>query len=103
MTGISMATEYLGYAAGLLTTFAFLPQALRMIRTRQARDISMTWAASMTAGVFLWLCYGILKFSLPLISSNAITLFLLVVILYVKVRHNRHPATEQHNQQSHPS
>jgi MtN3 and saliva related transmembrane protein len=101
-----METEYLGYAAGILTTFAFLPQAFRMIRTRQTRDISMTWAASTTAGVFLWLCYGFLKHSIPMISANSITLLLLLVILVVKIRYHRHPdiarhsATEQDNQQS---
>jgi MtN3 and saliva related transmembrane protein len=84
-----MVTEYLGYAAGILTTFAFLPQAFRMIRTRQARDVSMTWAASMTGGIFLWLCYGILKRSIPLIWPNSITLFLMLIILSVKIRDHR--------------
>lgn len=81
-----METEYLGYAAATLTTFAFLPQAFRMIRTRQARDISMTWAISMATGIFLWLCYGISRRDIPMISANAITFPLLLVILYVKVR-----------------
>jgi len=79
-------TEYLGYAAGILTTFAFFPQAFRMIRTRQTRDISMTWVASMTAGVFLWLLYGLTKQSPPIIAANAITLLLLCIILIVKIR-----------------
>jgi MtN3 and saliva related transmembrane protein len=81
-----MDTEYLGYAAGILTTFAFLPQAFRMIRTRRARDVSLIWAASTTAGVFLWLCYGVVKRSMPMILANGITLFLLFVILFVKIR-----------------
>jgi MtN3 and saliva related transmembrane protein len=81
-----MESEYIGYLAGLLTTFAFVPQALRMIRTRQARDVSVTWAAAMTAGVFLWLCYGLVKNSVPLIAANGITLFLLFIILFVKIR-----------------
>jgi MtN3 and saliva related transmembrane protein len=81
-----MDTELLGYAAGILTTIAFLPQAIQMIRTRQARDISMTWAVTMTAGVFLWLCYGIMKQSFPMISANSITLLLLFIILFFKIR-----------------
>ncbi|RXK87700.1 hypothetical protein EST62_06045 [Chlorobaculum sp. 24CR] len=81
-----MDTELLGYAAGILTTFAFFPQALRMIRTRQARDVSMTWAITMTAGVFLWLCYGIMMHSLPMILANCVTLVLLFIILFFKIR-----------------
>jgi MtN3 and saliva related transmembrane protein len=82
----TMDTELLGYAAGILTTIAFLPQAFQMIRTRQARDVSMTWAATMTAGVFLWLCYGIMKHSLPMILANCVTLLLLFIILFFKIR-----------------
>jgi len=82
-----MDSEYLGYAAGILTTVAFLPQAMQLIRTRQARDISLTWAATMTAGVFFWLCYGVAKQSVPMISANGITLFLLLVILFIKLRY----------------
>lgn len=82
-----METEFLGYAAGLLTTFAFLPQAYRMIRTRQARDISLSWAIAMTLGVLLWLFYGLAKQSPAMISANGITLLMLCVILAVKIRH----------------
>jgi len=82
-----MDSEYLGYAAGILTTVAFLPQAVQLIRTRQARDISLTWAATMTAGVFFWLCYGVAKQSVPMISANGITLLLLLVILFIKLRY----------------
>jgi len=81
-----MESEYLGYIAGILTTIAFLPQALQMIRTRQARDVSMTWAVTMTGGVFMWLCYGIAKESLPMILANCVTLVLLSIILYFKIR-----------------
>jgi MtN3 and saliva related transmembrane protein len=88
-----MDTEYIGYAAGILTTFAFLPQALRMIRTRQARDVSMTWAAAMTAGVFLWLCYGLMKHSVSMIAANGVTLLLLFIILFVKIRDQSKPGS----------
>ena len=93
-----MDTEYLGFAAGILTTFAFLPQAYRMIQTRQTRDISLTWVGTMTAGVFLWLCYGILKQSTAIICANAITLILLLIILAVKIRYRTHSDTGKNQQ-----
>jgi MtN3 and saliva related transmembrane protein len=80
-------TEYLGYAAGILTTVAFLPQAYRMLHTRRSRDVSLTWALTTTAGVFLWLIYGIARQSIPMISANGITLMLLLVILVFKIRY----------------
>ncbi|HWR02006.1 MAG TPA: SemiSWEET transporter [Chlorobaculum sp.] len=96
---MTMDIEYLGFAAGMLTTFAFLPQAYRMIQTRQTRDISLTWAGTMTAGVFLWLCYGILKQSSSIICANAITLLLLLIILVVKIRYRTH-SDIGHNRQN---
>ena len=80
-------TEYLGYAAGIITTLAFLPQAARIFRTRQTRDISLLWAFAMNLGIILWLFYGIVKNDLPIIAANSITLILLIIILYFKVRY----------------
>ncbi len=80
-------TEYLGYAAGIITTLAFLPQAARIFRTRQTRDISLLWAFAMNLGIMLWLFYGIVKNDLPIVAANSITLVLLIIILYYKVRY----------------
>ncbi|MEI6757752.1 MAG: hypothetical protein FDX18_00305 [Chlorobium sp.] len=82
-------TLYLGYAAGIITTLAFLPQAIRILRTRQTRDISLLWAIAMNIGIVLWLFYGILKNDLPIIVANAVTLLLLLVILYSKLRYRQ--------------
>jgi MtN3 and saliva related transmembrane protein len=79
--------EYLGYAAGIITTLAFLPQALRILRTRQTRDISLLWALAMNAGIALWLLYGIRKNDPPMIAANSISLVLLIIILFCKLRY----------------
>ena len=83
-----MNVEYvdaIGYGAAILTTLAFLPQAFKVLRTRQTRDISLLWAIAMSAGVFLWLCYGYASGSMPMIVANAITLALLLAILGCKL------------------
>lgn len=82
----SMTTEYIGYLAGVLTTVAFVPQAVRMIRTGHARDVSLSWIVMMTSGVALWLGYGIMNGSIPMILANSITLVLLAVILIIKIK-----------------
>ncbi len=84
---MTMEIEYLGYAAGLLTSFGLLPQAYRMIRTRQARDVSLSWAIATTIGVSLWFCYGLVKQSPSIITANGITLLQLCIILALKIRH----------------
>lgn len=81
--------ELLGLAAGFLTTLSFVPQALKIHRTRSARDVSLGMFVAFTAGVVLWLAYGVMKRELPIILWNAITLGLALWILAMKLRYDR--------------
>jgi MtN3 and saliva related transmembrane protein len=84
-----MTVEELGYVAGLLTTIAFLPQVLRIWNTKSAHDISWTMFIVFTAGVVLWLIYGIVLHTWPLIIANVATLALALVIIVLKWRYGR--------------
>jgi MtN3 and saliva related transmembrane protein len=79
--------DWLGFAAGTLTTIAFLPQALLTWRLKRAAGVSLGMYAIFTAGVALWLIYGIGIGARPVIVSNAITLALALFILAMKLRH----------------
>lgn len=78
-------TEIIGYIAATLTTSAFAPQAYKIYKTNQTKDLSLLLFLLMTTGVFVWLIYGILLSSLPMIIANAITLMLSGYILFVKI------------------
>lgn len=75
--------------AGLLTTFAFLPQALKTWRTRSTADFSLAMLGAFCTGIAMWLVYGILLAAWPLIVANGLTLLLAGSILYVKLRGDR--------------
>jgi MtN3 and saliva related transmembrane protein len=79
--------ELIGTIAATLTTTAFLPQAVRTIRSRQTRDISLWTQAMLFVGNNLWLFYGVLLGSWPLIIGNMIGFFLVGTILVMKIRH----------------
>lgn len=79
--------EILGLVAATLTTLCWLPQAARTIRTRDTRAISLVTQSAFTAGVALWLVYGIAIGSTPLILANAVTFVLVAVILAMKLRY----------------
>lgn len=79
-------TEIVGEIAGTLTTLAFLPQVIKTWRTRSTEDISLTMFLMFCTGVALWLIYGVLLGSLPLIVSNVVTLALAGIILGLKLR-----------------
>ncbi|MGH6682594.1 MAG: SemiSWEET family sugar transporter [Pseudolabrys sp.] len=76
-----------GVAGAVLTTLCWLPQALKVIREKETRALSLPATAAFTAGVVLWLVYGLAINDWPLIGSNAITLVLMTVILGMKLRY----------------
>ena len=79
-------TTIIGFAAGFLTTIAFIPQVARIRKTRSAKDVSLPAFAMFTIGLAGWLAFGILKQDPPIILWNAVTLLLAAAILAMKVR-----------------
>ncbi len=79
--------EIIGYCAAFLTTIAFLPQAIQSWRTQDLSGISLGMYSLFTAGVGLWLVYGLIIEKWPLILANALTFALALSILLLKVRH----------------
>lgn len=80
-------SNLIGYPAAFLTTVAFVPQAWHSWRTRDLSGISLPMYALFTLGVALWLAYGILLGSVPIMLGNGITLALASVVLALKIRH----------------
>jgi MtN3 and saliva related transmembrane protein len=78
------AEELVGFAAAVLTTAAFLPQTIKVVRTRDTRSISLAMYLLFTIGVALWLVYGLLIGSLPVVVANVLTLMQSGVILFIK-------------------
>lgn len=75
-----------GYAAAILTTVSFVPQALKSWQTRDLSGVSLAMYSLFTLGVALWLVYGVMLGSWPIIVANAITLALAGVVLTLKLR-----------------
>ncbi len=83
----SQIPTYIGYAAGLLTTVAFFPQLVKIWRSRSADDVSPAMFVIFTTGVGLWLVYGVLIESWPVMAANAVTLALALAILVLTLRY----------------
>jgi MtN3 and saliva related transmembrane protein len=82
-----MSTEWIGYAAATLTTAAFVPQAVKILRSRDARSVSLGMYLVLLAGVALWCCYGVALGSWPIIAANVVTFGLVLAIVILKLRH----------------
>ena len=79
-------TEYIGFAAAIITTSSFFPQALKTWKTKDTTGISLIMYMFFTFGVSLWLVYGLYKTDYPLILANGISFLLSLVIFSVKLR-----------------
>lgn len=77
----------IGFAAGVLTTGAFLPQVIKPWRTRSTKDLSLPMWTALFIGIVLWVIYGIMTDDLPLIVANSVTLSLATIVLVLKIRH----------------
>ena len=77
--------DLLGITAGALTTAAFLPQVIKTWKSKSAKDLSLGMFLMFVLGVVLWLIYGILIDSLPVILANGATLLLSSALLYFKL------------------
>jgi MtN3 and saliva related transmembrane protein len=81
--------EYLGYAAGVLTTFCYVPQIIRVFKLKSAREISFLYTFFLLSGVIIWLLYGIFLHLVPIILWNAIGFVMVGLLLFAKLVYGR--------------
>ena len=70
LTQLPEKIQYLGYFAGSLTVLSFLPQVIRTWKTKQARDLSLGMFALLVTASTLWILYGVIIGSWPVIVTN---------------------------------
>ncbi len=83
----SLLVDTIGMTGAVLTTVCWLPQAMKIIRSRETRAISLAGTLAFTIGIVFWLIYGLALMDWPLITSNVVTLMLMSVIVALKLRH----------------
>ncbi len=79
--------EWIGFLAAILNTVCYVPQALHMIRSRNTQGVSLLSYLTLFSGVALWLTYGILIHNMPIMLANGISLPLIFVVIFMKMRH----------------
>jgi len=79
-------TEYIGFAAAVCSTVAFLPQVIKTYRSRSAKDLSLGTFSILASGLLLWLIYGWLMQDMPIILANFLTLMLALSLLVMKFK-----------------
>lgn len=75
-----------GFAAAILTTSSFLPQAIKTIRTKNTESISLFMYSLFTLGTLLWFLFGLFSNNTPVMVANAVTLVFALIILAYKIK-----------------
>ncbi|MFQ5681164.1 MAG: SemiSWEET family sugar transporter [Candidatus Omnitrophota bacterium] len=79
--------DIFGLVAGALTTGSFLPQIIKIYRTKKTEDLSLGMYAILTLGIFLWAVYGVASHTMPIVAANSLATAFCVYILAMKIRY----------------
>ena len=82
-----MIFEIIGFMGATLTTISFLPQVTKIYKTKSTKDISLAMYIAFALGVTCWLIYGLGINSRPVIYANIVTLILVSMVLYMKIKY----------------
>lgn len=81
--------EIIGLISAVCTTFAFIPQVIKVWKTKQTKDLSLRMYSIMFIGILLWLVYGIRIDSLSIMLANVVTATLVGTILVFIIQGKR--------------
>jgi len=82
-----VSADWLGFVGGTLTSIAFLPQVLKIFKTKSVEDLSMGMFLIFSTGVLAWLFYGLITENWPVIFANSLTLIFCILILFMANRY----------------
>jgi MtN3 and saliva related transmembrane protein len=87
----SQTTQWIGVAAGVLTSVSLLPQLIKLMRTKKAEDVSLIFPVILFCGVGLWIWYGFLRSDVPIIATNSFSLLVNagMIILGIKYKNRK--------------
>lgn len=81
--------DVIGIAAGTITTISFMPQVIKAWKSKSVKDISLGMYSLFSIGIILWIVYGFMVRSIPIIAANSATLALSGVIVFLKLKHDK--------------
>jgi MtN3 and saliva related transmembrane protein len=78
-----MEVDVLGYVAGFLIVLCYIPQIYKIIKNRQANDLSLYMYLILFIAQILFIVYGVLKQDIPIIFVNSLSALLCAVIIFL--------------------
>ncbi|HVE60387.1 MAG TPA: SemiSWEET transporter [Chitinophagaceae bacterium] len=82
-------TQIIGLTAGILTASSLLPQLIKTIKEKKADDVSLLMLFVLLSGISLWIVYGIKRDDFPIIATNAFSLLLNIIMIFLRIKYKR--------------
>ncbi len=90
--GADLMTNAVGAVAAGLSVTSFVPQIIKMVRTRDVSGVSLRTYGFTVSCFTLWVVYGARLSAWPVTIANALALLMSGAVLFLKWRYDRHPA-----------
>jgi MtN3 and saliva related transmembrane protein len=81
--------EILGFVASAFSTGSALPQLYKIIKSKSAKDVSISMFVILATGNILWFIYALLIGSMPLLIANVILFTISVTIIYFSLKYSK--------------
>ncbi len=82
------SADILGYAAGALTAFTFLPQVIKTWQSKSAKDVALNMFIIAFVNEIMWLVYGFMLDNWVIILTNAVMLLMSGFMIALKLKYN---------------
>ncbi len=78
----------IGFTAATLTTFSFVPQFIKLLKTKETAGLSLIMMIQISSGLALWVVYGYLRKDIVLIAANAVGFIIVfcTIIIYLTLK-----------------
>jgi MtN3 and saliva related transmembrane protein len=80
--------QIIGIAAGVLTSVSMIPQLIKIIQKKDAKDVSVIMLLVLLAGLALWAIYGFMREDLPIIVTNCFSFALNIIVLVYRIKYS---------------
>jgi len=84
-----MFEDLIGFVAGFLVSICLIPQVIKSHKTKKVRDISFLMLLILLIGEILWVIYGILIKSLPIIAMDSFGGFVNLILVFMKMKYKK--------------
>ncbi len=79
----------IGFSAAVFTTFSFIPQFIKIVKTKKTEGLSLLMILQISAGLILWIIYGLLRKDIVLITANSVGLIIVTVTLLAYFKYSK--------------